>query len=178
MPHSARASHRSHGDWHRVGASLQRCFEPPCAGEADSQQCWHRCRGEPLHAIVRPLHRVVSLAHSDTVDRFLPTLLLPFSARLSFCWITGCCFGGSATKRWTGTGFGRICDGSAAGCLQTAWRKSLCFPLTCSQLPFLGIQLNPASLAVNIMNAIPHLILYLLGLILCTPSSCCASSTP
>jgi hypothetical protein len=66
-------------------------------------------------------------------NRFRPALLLPFSVQLSFCWITGCCYGGAAAKRWMGTEFGVIYDDSAAGCLQAAWRESFCFPSTCSQ---------------------------------------------
>ncbi len=146
-----RASHLSHGQWHRLGASLRLCFKTPRVGDAGSQQCCQRCRGESHHA-ARPLRCVASLAH--TVDRFWLTLLLLFSPLLSICWITGCFFGGAMVKRWTGTGFGRICGGSAAGCLQAAWRASLCFPLSCSLSRFTLMHLNPASLTVTILNSI------------------------
>ena len=120
--HIPRASRLSHGDSHRLGSSLQGCFEPARAGFAARRKHCQRYRGEPFHG-ARPLRRVVSLAHTDTVDRFQPTLLLLYSARLSICWITGCCFGGAAAKRWMGTEFGRIYDDSAAGCLQAAWQE-------------------------------------------------------
>jgi hypothetical protein len=61
--HIPRTSDLSHGEWHRLGASLHRLFKPPHARDAARQQSCQRRRGEPSNA-ARPLRHFASLAHT------------------------------------------------------------------------------------------------------------------